>query len=278
MILDHQKFDYGERRLIEKVTIKAPFRFAVDFPNDACFIYFEEGSTKVNAPYEQVAVNTGDSILLKCGTYFSDLMAHAPNKAYEIIVVHLPQHVLQEIYHYDLPPKVEAKPSPYIQKPDEKLLIREFIKSLHFYFDNPAVVSDELLALKLKELILLLMKTQNASSVQLLFQQLFTPQEIDIREVVNSHLFSDMSVEDLAYLCHMSESTFKRKFKKVFSDSPANYIKSKRLQRAKELLSLGHLSVSEIAFSTCFNDVAHFSRSFKAAYGCSPSEYKQKTL
>ena len=64
MILDHQKFDYGERRLIEKVTIKAPFRFAVDFPNDACFIYFEEGSTNVNAPYEQVAVGSGESILL----------------------------------------------------------------------------------------------------------------------------------------------------------------------------------------------------------------------
>ncbi|NJO87846.1 MAG: hypothetical protein HC831_01970 [Chloroflexia bacterium] len=46
MILDHKKFDFGEKSLIEKVTVKAPFRFYVDFPDEACFIYFEEGNTK----------------------------------------------------------------------------------------------------------------------------------------------------------------------------------------------------------------------------------------
>jgi AraC family transcriptional regulator, exoenzyme S synthesis regulatory protein ExsA len=72
----------------------------------------------------------------------------------------------------------------------------------------------------------------------------------------------------------MSVSTFKRTFQSLFQDTPANYIKMKRLERAKELLGMSTLTVSEIAFQTCFHDVAHFSRSFKATYHCSPSAYR----
>ncbi len=277
MIIDHQKFDFGEKCLIEKVIIQAPFRFMVDFPNDACFIYFEEGNTKVNSPYEQVPVAARESVLLKCGTYFSDLLAYATSDRYEIIVVHLPKNILWEIYKHDIQsfPK-SLKKSRFIQKLESQELVREYIKGLHFYFKNPEVVSDELLALKLKELILLLLQTKNAESVSTLFQQLFSSQQIDIRDVVNTHIFSNLSVEDLAALSHLSVSTFKRHFKEIFDDTPANYIKAKRLERAKQLLSISNMTISEIAYETCFNDVAHLSKSFKSVYNISPSAYRQK--
>lgn len=277
MILNHQKFNFGEKCLIEKVTIQAPYRFSVDFPDEACFIFFEEGTTKVNSPYEQVPVTAQESVLLKCGSYFSDLFASPQSDRYEIIVVHLQKNLLREIYKQDIPSfSKSSENTNFIRKIETQALIKEYIKGLHFYFDSPSVVSDELLALKIKELILLLIQTKNAASVNALFKQLFTPQHISIQEVVSSHIFSDLSIEDLAELSHLSISTFKRQFKNIFNDTPANYIRTKRLGKAKELLSINNLSISQIAYETRFNDVAHFSNAFKAAYNCSPSAYRQK--
>lgn len=277
MILNHQKFDFGEKCLIEKVSIQAPFRFSVDFPDDACFIYFEEGTTRVNSPYEQVPVTAQESILLNCGSYFSDLFAYPQCDRYEIIVIHLQKNTLREIYKHDIPSFSKSSENrSFIRKIETQELVKEYIKGLHFYFENPSVVSDELLGLKIKELILLLIQTKNATSVNTLFKQLFTPQQIDIREVVSSHVFSNLSVENLAELSHLSLSTFKRKFKNIFNDTPANYIKTKRLEKAKELLSISNLNVGEIAYQTCFNNIANFSNSFKAIYNCSPSAYRQK--
>ncbi|UII32043.1 AraC family transcriptional regulator [Fulvivirga ulvae] len=279
MVLHHQAFDFGSKRLIEKITVKAPFRLSVNFPDEACFIYFEEGTTKVNSPYEQVAASSGESVLLKCGNYFADLQELATKNQYDILVVHLPRTVLKEIYKGDIPSfTARQEKASFISKINEAAMIREYIKSLNFYFEHPSVVNDELLSLKVKELVLLLIQTKNAGSVADLFGQLFTSVQIDIRQVVEAHIYSGISIEDMAALCHLSVSTFKRQFKKLLNDTPASYIKKKRLHKAKELLALSHLTISEIAYQTGFIDVAHFSNSFKAAYGCAPSLYRQKII
>ncbi|WP_258097242.1 helix-turn-helix domain-containing protein [Marinoscillum pacificum] len=160
----------------------------------------------------------------------------------------------------------------------EQALITEFITGLEFYFKNPQIVNDQLLELKVKELILLLLQTSNAKSIATLFSQLFSEQEINLNEIVNSHLFTDCSIQDLAYLAHMSESTFKRRFRELYNDSPANYFKVKRLERASELLQLPRLSITEITYQVGFNDVAHFSRSFKSVYGRSPKAYREQYI
>jgi len=67
MILSHQKFDLDHHCLIEKVIIQAPFRFFANFRDEACFVYFTEGDTQINSAMEQVAVQSGDAVLLKCG-------------------------------------------------------------------------------------------------------------------------------------------------------------------------------------------------------------------
>jgi len=261
--------------LIEKVVIQAPFRFSVDFQDEACFIYFLEGKTKINSPYEQMRVEPEESVLLKCGSYFADLLKNSTADKYEILVVHLYPDILRKIYKHEIPSFTKnSEKKSFIHNIASIDIVKKFIESLYFYFDNPGLVSDELLELKVRELVLLLIQTKNAASIAGLFSDLFTPRNVSIKEVVNKHLFSDLSVEDLAHLSNLSVSTFNRSFQTLFNDTPANYIKSKRLERAKELLAMSSLTVSEIAFQTCFIDVAHFSRSFKAVYRCSPSAYR----
>ena len=277
MVLNHQKFDLGDRCLIEKITIEAPFRFAANFQDEACFIYFSKGETKVNSPTEQQAIESDESVLLKCGSFFADLMRYRTEGHYEILVFHLYPELLRKIYKHEVPEFLKPpKDKSYIQKVVASDVIKKFVESLYFYFENPSLVSDELLELKIKELFLLLVQTKNAESVVALFSDLFTPRTLNLKEVVNNHLFSNLPIEDLAHLSNLSVSTFNRTFQSLFNDTPANYIKMKRLERAKELLEISTLSISEIAFQTCFTDVAHFSRSFKTLHHCSPTEYRSR--
>ena len=81
-------------------------------------------------------------------------------------------------------------------------------------------------------------------------------------------------MEDLASLTNNSLTSFKRKFKEIFQTSPANYIKNKRLEKAAKLLKISDQSISDISFECAFNDLAHFSNSFKAKFNLTPSEYR----
>ena len=275
MILNHQKFDFGDRCLIEKVVLQTPFRFTVNFHDEACFIYFSEGRTKINSPREQVMIESGGSVLLKCGNYFADLLKYSGADRYEILVIHLYPDILRKIYKHEFPSFVNnAESRSFIRDITPHDILKKFIESIYFYFDNPGLVGDELLELKVKELILLLVQTKNAASIVSLFADLFSPRQTTLKEVINNHLFSGLSIKDMATLTNLSVSTFNRSFQTLYNDTPANYIKIKRLERSKELLGASALTVSEIAFQTCFIDIAHFSRSFKAVYHCSPSAYR----
>jgi len=278
MVLAHQKFNLDDKCLIEKVIIQAPFRFAVNFQNQACFIYFAEGKTKINSASGQAEIAHQESVLLKCGSYFADLLKYSNADRFEILVFHLYPDILRKVYKNEIPTFLKQPPHSLIEKIATDDVIKKFIESLYFYFDNPALVSDELLELKIKELVLLLVRSKNAQSIVSLFSELFTPRNLSIKEIVTNHLFSDLSILDLANLSNLSVSTFNRTFQTVFKSTPASYIKTKRLERAKELLSVSSLSVGEVAFQTCFNDAAHFSRCFRAKYQCSPTDYRSSQV
>jgi signal transduction histidine kinase/ligand-binding sensor domain-containing protein/DNA-binding response OmpR family regulator len=83
---------------------------------------------------------------------------------------------------------------------------------------------------------------------------------------------SNFGSEDLAKELHISESQLYRKIKAITEKSTAVFIRSIRLQYAKELLSTHDKSVSEIAYEVGFNDPSWFSRAFKEEFGISPSE------
>ena len=61
--------------------------------------------------------------------------------------------------------------------------------------------------------------------------------------------------------------------KAITSMSANDFINVYRLKKAKELLQSSNLQVSEIAYTTGFNDPKYFSRIFKKYYKCSPSEF-----
>src|SRR5690606_40073999 len=89
------------------------------------------------------------------------------------------------------------------------MLIEKYIESLLFYFENPYLVYEEILILKLKEIILLLSQTTQANTIQVIISQLFTQKNYAFKEIIETNRYSSHSIEELAYLTTMSVSTSK---------------------------------------------------------------------
>ncbi|MFZ6013484.1 MAG: helix-turn-helix domain-containing protein, partial [Bacteroidota bacterium] len=154
------------------------------------------------------------------------------------------------------------------------LLINKFIQEFLVYFENPHLVTSDLLELKLKEIILLLYNSQNNNTIKLILCNLFSPLQYSIQQIVETHLYRNITVDELAILCNMSTSTFKREFKKTFNDNPANYIRTKKMMKAEDLIKQTSLRINEIAEECGFEDVSHFSNTFFKFFGKYPSAYR----
>lgn len=277
MIKAHQQFDLLGKKIFEKAVLQPPFRIPAPMPNEACFYYIVSGCAEVLSPLGSIKGEANEGIVLKCGNYFNDYLNDVEGEFCEAVAVHFYPEVLKLIYDKDFPDfllEIEKAQPLKLEKIAGSPLLKNYVDGLRFYFENPALVSDELLKLKLKELILLLAKTDNVSTIKHLLASMFAPAVLDFKEVIEANLYNNLSLEELAYLAGLSLSSFKREFVKHYDQSPAKYIKQRKLEKAAKLLKLTELRISEVAYECGFVDLAHFSRSFQQFYRISPSNYR----
>jgi signal transduction histidine kinase/DNA-binding response OmpR family regulator len=67
-----------------------------------------------------------------------------------------------------------------------------------------------------------------------------------------------------------------RKMKAVTDESPSNFIRSFRMEKARHFLKNTEQNVSEVAYQVGYKDLAHFSKSFSESFGIVPSEFRKK--
>ncbi len=77
----------------------------------------------------------------------------------------------------------------------------------------------------------------------------------------------------LADVAGVSEVHFRNEFKKCFGVPPLEYIKTVRINNAKQLLASGYHTVSDVATMCGFDSISYFSYEFKRLTGKSPKEY-----
>ena len=89
---------------------------------------------------------------------------------------------------------------------------------------------------------------------------------------INDHFMMDFTVEELAKMCGLSLSTFRRLFKAQTGTSPIKYKNNLKLLRAREMLGSGLYNVSEVVEILGCCDMAYFNRIYKQKFGTNPSE------
>ncbi|KRD10341.1 AraC family transcriptional regulator [Flavobacterium sp. Root901] len=280
MVNDYKKHDLYGKTLIQKIELTPPFQFDFPVTEQACFLYMKKGEMQYQIEDQQVDIPTHYSLLLNCINSGKQIYNSASKTNCEIVIVTFYPEILKKIYDRELPLLLQ-KPKNAIsnissQKINNDFLIQKYIEGLLFYFENPSLINDDILIIKVKEIILLLSQTQNSESVQLILSQLFSPAAYTFRQIIEANLFSQFTIEELAQQNNLSVSSFKREFAKIYHDTPANYIKNKKLEKAAELLVLSNQRITEIAFDCGFNDLANFTKSFTSKYNVSPTLYREK--
>jgi YesN/AraC family two-component response regulator len=82
-----------------------------------------------------------------------------------------------------------------------------------------------------------------------------------------------LSVEGLSKQFGMSRSTLYTKLLQITGQTPVEYIRSFRLERATILMEKSNMTIAEIAYHVGFTTPNYFARSFKQKFGMLPSEY-----
>lgn len=281
MVIDHKKFDLFGKSFIQKIVLKPPFEFEFPVEERACFLYLLEGEVKYNFDNNAINIPVNHSLLLNCINSGKRISETSASDKGEMVIVTFHPDILKRIYQKELP--LILKPGNKVSnqssgKVSNDFLIRKYIEGLLFYFENPSLVNDEILVLKLKEIILLLSQTREAETIQVILSQLFSPVTYTFKQIIEAHLFMPVNIEELAQKTNLSISSFKREFKKLYDDSPANYIKNKRLERASELLLASDERITDIAFDCGFNDLTNFTKSFHLRYGVTPTQYRSQSI
>jgi AraC-like DNA-binding protein len=97
-----------------------------------------------------------------------------------------------------------------------------------------------------------------------------------IRAAVENHLTHPIGLEELAYLCNLSLSTFKRRFAKLYGAPPNQWIVRRRMEIARDLLARGSEKPSQIYHLVGYRNHSSFSESFKQVFGITPKAFQSK--
>ena len=96
------------------------------------------------------------------------------------------------------------------------------------------------------------------------------------RELLRESLETTLSVQHVARQAGMSEHHFIRQFARLFGVTPHQYRLRVRLERARQLLAVGELSVTQVCMAVGFSSLGSFSDLFARRVGIAPSGYRQQ--
>ena len=97
-----------------------------------------------------------------------------------------------------------------------------------------------------------------------------------VLDYVSYHYMEDIKVEDLANICHISETHFRRVFTSYMKMSPLEYINTVRVYTACELLETTDAPVADVAHKCGFTTNSTFNRNFKQLMGVTPLEWRKR--
>src|SRR5882724_11753445 len=92
---------------------------------------------------------------------------------------------------------------------------------------------------------------------------------------IEANLGSKMAIREIADLLALSESHFSRAFKQCLGSSPMAYVRLRRVERAKLMMTSTSERLTDIALACGFVDQAHLSKYFRRVVGMTPGLWRR---
>jgi len=241
------------------------------------FSFLLEGEKTVYYPATTVSIKPDQFILLSAGNCLMSEKIAAQDGRYRSILISFDNNILADFFSKH-PEILQSTNRQYQEEPflvfEKDAFLHNFIESLQCILTVGQSVSADMRLIKLHELLLYLGENYPGQLQMLRNISQEADEQIMIRQAVTANIEHPVTVEELAFLCNTSLSTFKRRFAKVYGTSPNKWLLEKRMHKAAQLLRQGDHKASEIYYQIGYENLSSFIQSFKQIYGVTPKQYQ----
>ncbi|WP_299465648.1 helix-turn-helix domain-containing protein [uncultured Microscilla sp.] len=258
---------YKSKQETEKASVQV---------NSNLLVLLLQGSKEVYAPQQRIVLQAGEGFFIRQGNYLmSEKFAQAPQH-YSSLMVFFNDDIAQQL---SAPLLGHSSPTASTSLSVFRLATSDhtqaFSHSLTNYFGTDLPPNfDAMLKIKLQELFWILSQGAKGTTFKTFLKSLQNDQATSLTQLMEQHYREPMPLEQLAFLGGYSLSTFKRKFKDVFQQSPARWIQNRRLQEARFLLTNTQKNITEIGYEVGFENISHFIQIFKTHFGTTPGDFR----
>jgi AraC-like DNA-binding protein len=245
------------------------------------FSFLIEGNKSVQYAGTKATINPNQFFLLSAGNCLMSEKISTPNGRYRSILFFFDSEILIDFFKRH-PMLIEPLKSKQNEEPflvfEKDAFLKNFIDSLSLILASGQLLSQELQSVKLEELLIYLSGCYPEILKKLHFNSFDSEQDFLIRKIVTANIYNVITVEELAFLCYMTLSTFKRQFARIYGKSPKKWFQETRMQKAAQMLKASNVNVSEIYLELGYQNLSSFIQSFKQVYGTTPKQYRLNGL
>lgn len=243
------------------------------FFEEYAVIFILEGEKKFANLNQDTLVHKGNVLFVQRGYH---LMNESIDSNYRSLVFFFNEKLLKEFVAQNLSIFQNTDP---ISTLETGLLVlnststfEKCVESIFPYFQQKTHFQNHFLRLKFQELLLHLLEIDKSNQLKSILFSLYKGEKAELDFLLNSYYLKPLTIDELARISGRSLSAFKRDFQAQFNDSPANWIRQKRLEYAAFLLKNSSKNVSEISQEIGYESVSHFIKAFKRKYGFTPKK------
>jgi AraC family transcriptional regulator len=99
-----------------------------------------------------------------------------------------------------------------------------------------------------------------------------------VKEFIDANLESDLTLAEIAAVADLSQFHFAREFRKATGATPQQFLMQRRIEAAKELLSMDGLPIVEVSLRTGFKNQSHFTTLFRKFTSFTPKAWRELKL
>ncbi len=240
--------------------------------NQNIISFLIEGTKEVIFDNEALSITPSKFIVMRSGNCLMTEKRISETSLYKSVLLFFSNEMLRNFIRKMESERSESIVEKSVYAFDYDDFLKRFVDSLADISNLSKAVQPKLLEVKFEEIMLYLTDKYGTDFLYSLTTNSDDGAQKFIRTIENSHL-SKLTLKELAFLCNMSVSTFKREFEKYYSESPIKWFQNKRLEYAHYLLSQ-EKSPSEVYFEAGYENLSSFSQAYKIKYGVTPKHHK----
>jgi AraC-like DNA-binding protein len=232
------------------------------------FSFLLEGEKVAYLAGDPIRIVPGQFLLMAAGNCLMTEKLSVSGR-YSSLLFFFDDELLQEFYQKHSAMAGVGR-SPVVAFEADEFIVT-YLHSLQLMMASTPVLQEEMRLLKLEELLLYL-AGKYPEQLQALHR--VDNGDKELKAVIEGNLDHSITVEELAFLCNMSLSTFKRRFARLYGTTPNKWMLQKRMEQAALLLQ-GQEKPSEVYYKVGYENHSSFTESFKQVYGVTPSEFQR---